>query len=70
MLRYQIEIEDMLTKEDSVNVKQALETVGDTAASVNWKKHTAVVDTDERIEDLYQALLEAGYSLTDVELIG
>ena len=67
---YKFKIEDMKDRESAIKIEKALDDVKGTVSRVNYSRREVMADTDARIEDLYEAIRKAGYSVTDIELVG
>ena len=55
--------------DDARRLKNLLEEIGDTYASVNARKNEAVIETDESISDICEILKDEGYEIIDLEMI-
>ena len=69
MYTYKIKIEDMMCKNCAKRIEDALDALEGTSARCNLSKKEVIVDTDAHAEDIYEAIKEAGYTVTNMELV-
>lgn len=70
MMTYKITVEDIMCENCARKIRTALESADDkTVASVDVKKKTVTVDTDLKVEKLYEIIEDAGFTPGDLELI-
>jgi hypothetical protein len=55
--------------DDARRLKNLLEEIGDTYASVNARKKEAIIETDDSISDICEMLKDEGYEIIDLEMI-
>ena len=66
MYSYRIVFEEV---DDARRMKELLEEIGDTYASVNARKKEAIIETDESISEICEMLKDEGYEIIDLEMI-
>ena len=66
MYTYKIVFEEI---EDARDLKDLLEEIGDTYASVNARRKEAIIETSESVSEICEILKDEGYDIVDLELI-
>ena len=65
MYSYRVVFEEV---DDARRLKNLLEEIGDTYASVNARKNEAVIETDESISEICEMLKDEGYEIIELEM--
>ena len=66
MYTYKIVFEELA---DARELKELLEEIGDTYASVNARRKEAVIETSESVSEICEVLKDEGYDIVDLEII-
>ena len=66
MYTYKIVFEEI---EDARDLKDLLEEIGDTYASVNARRKEVIIETSESVSEICEILKDEGYDIVDLELI-
>ena len=66
MYTYKIVFEEIA---DARELKELLEEIGDTYASVNVRRKEAVIETSESVSEICEVLKDEGYDIVDLEII-
>ena len=66
MFKYKIVLEDI---DDARKLKDLLEEVGDTYASVNARRGEVIIDSSASIAQLCEIMKDEGYDIIDLELL-
>lgn len=70
MTNYRITVEDMHCNKCANKITEALQALSEkTACSCNVDKHFVDVETDMSAADIFEAIEDAGFTPTDLELM-
>ncbi len=69
MFSYSLVVEGLNSKEDAKKLKNALEELGDTRVTINYRKGEVSLDTSERVEAICEVIEECGLELVELEMV-